>query len=189
MRDHSVCRDRLCSRLELFSLFSQTDAKFTSSNKYYNSICRRKKLCWKHTHTRTVYIRNPWNPIALDNEHKRWKIVGAWGYYRLWVKQKSKQGSRWRAACVSSALFWDPPVLLLFSSSLGERKISELGNPEKRRRSRRKRSHQKQKQNTQNPSPCSAISQKAKKQKQTNLHMREREKERQHSHPGEHRLG
>ncbi len=36
-----------------------------------------------HTHTRTVYIRNPWNPIALDNEHKRWKIVGAWGYYRL----------------------------------------------------------------------------------------------------------
>jgi cytolysin (calcineurin-like family phosphatase) len=37
----------------------------------------------ENTHTRTVYIRNPWNPIALDNEHKRWKIVGAWGYYRL----------------------------------------------------------------------------------------------------------
>jgi hypothetical protein len=37
----------------------------------------------ENTHTRTVYIRNPWNPIVLDNEHKRWKIVGAWGYYRL----------------------------------------------------------------------------------------------------------
>jgi hypothetical protein len=76
----------------------------------------------------------------------------------------------------------EPPLLLLlFSSSLGERKISELGSPEKKKKKKKKEPLKTKAKHTKPIiTMFSNFPKRPKSKKQTNLHHeRERERERE----------